>query len=53
MANVKPLTSIDLFYSMRDEDFIEVIEMGAIESFCNQLTLDFHELSSYPIYNKA
>lgn len=53
MAYERTLNSVDLFYNMRDEDLIEVLEMGAGDSFFNQVTLDLHELNFNPISNRA
>ena len=53
MPDHRPITSVELFYSMRDEDFIEVIESGHLDIFCNQLTLDLQEFKNYPIRNQA
>ena len=49
----KILTAIDFFYNMSDEDFFEVIEDGALESFCNALTLDLAELNHGKVKNQC
>ena len=47
------ITALDFLYTMTDDDFHDVIEMGEIDSFCNALTLDLNELETGMIKNKA
>jgi len=49
----KIFTAIDFFYNMTDEDFFEVIEDGALESFCNALTLDLADLDRGKVKNQC
>ena len=47
------LNTSDFIVHMTDEDFIEIIEMGEAELFCNSLTLDLHGLENSPVKNLA
>ena len=49
----KVLTAVYFLYNMTDEDLMDVYYEGDLEKFCNALTLDFADLETGRIKNKA
>jgi len=47
------LSTAEIIIHMTDEDFIDIIEMGEMELFCNSLTIDLHGLENGPVKHLA